>query len=317
MSGDSQTSVEARVLLPFAVLALAWGGSFVGIEVAVEHAPPLLLAGLRYGVAAAVVVPYAVWTESRLLPRSRDDLGAAAAAAAFTIAGYQAFLFVGTQYVPGSVASVVVSTSPVVTAVLAGVLLEESTDLADAAGFVLGLIGVVLVAQPDPGSLGGTTLGVGLVFVGSVSFAVGAVGTRSFDPQLPTVAVQAWAMVGGSAALLIGSRLRGETVPAPSAVPAEAVIAFAYVALVAGALGYLLYFRLLATAGATETTLVSYFEPVVAAGVAAAFLGQPITAPTVGGFLAVVGGFAVIERGRLVRVVDRRLAITVSGATDH
>ena len=74
MSGDSQTSVEARVLLPFAVLSLAWGGSFVGIEVAVEHAPPLLLAGLRYAVAAAVVVPYAVLTESRLLPRSRDSV---------------------------------------------------------------------------------------------------------------------------------------------------------------------------------------------------------------------------------------------------
>jgi drug/metabolite transporter (DMT)-like permease len=73
----------------------------------------------------------------------------------------------------------------------------------------------------------------------------------------------------------------------------------------------------LATAGATETTLVSYFEPVVAAGVAAAFLGQPITAPTAGGFLAVVGGFAVIERNRLVRVLGRRLAITLSGAADH
>lgn len=316
MSGDSQTGVEAKLLVPFAVLSLAWGGSFVGIEVAVAHAPPLLLAGLRYAVAAAVVVPYAVYTGSQFLPRTRDDVGAAAAAAVFTIAGYQAFLFVGTQYVPGSVASVVVSTSPVVTAVLAGLLLSESTDVADAVGFLLGLAGVALVAQPDPSRLGGTTLGVGLVFVGAVSFAVGAVGTRSFDPQLPTTAVQAWAMVGGAAALLTGSRLRGETVPAPSTIPAEAVIAFAYVALVAGALGYLLYFRLLATAGATETTLVSYFEPVVAAGVAAVFLGQPVTVPTAAGFLAVVGGFAVIERDRLLRVVDRRLAV-VSNAADH
>lgn len=305
------------MLIPFAVLALAWGGSFVGIEIAVAHAPPLLLAGLRYAVAAAVVVPYALATESRLVPRSWDDLGAAGAAAAFTIAGYQAFLFVGSQYVSGSVAAVVVSTSPVVTALLAGVLLHESSDAADAVGFVLGLAGVVLVARPDPGALGGTAVGVGLVFLGAVSFALGAVGTRSFDPTLPTTAIQAWATVGGAAALLVGSALRGESPPAPSTVPLEALVAFAYVALVAGAGGYLLYFRLLETAGATETTLISYFEPVVAAAVAFLVLGQPITAPTLVGFGVVAVGFGVVERDRLRRAVDRRLAARIVGRADH
>ena len=310
MFGQSLSRSRESVLLPFAVLALAWGGSFVGIEVAVAHAPPLLLAGLRYVVAAAVVVPYAAATGSRLLPRTRDDLGAAAAAAIFTVAGYQAFLFVGSQYVSGSVASVVVSLSPVVTAVLAGALLEESTDAADAVGFLLGLVGVVLVARPDPGAVDGTTLGVGLVFLGAVSFSLGAVGTRSFDPTLETTAVQAWAMVGGATVLLVGSAVRGEAVPALSSVPTAALVAFGYVALVSGALGYLLYFRLLETAGATETTLVSYFEPAVAAVVAAAVLGEQVTPPTVVGFLAVLAGFAVVQRTRLWRTVARTNEVT-------
>lgn len=310
MFGQSLSRSRESVLLPFAVLALAWGGSFVGIEVAVAHAPPLLLAGLRYVVAAAVVVPYAAATGSRLLPRTREDLGAVAAAAVFTVAGYQAFLFVGSQYVSGSVAAVVVSLSPVVTAVLAGALLEESTDAADAVGFLLGLVGVVLVARPDPAAVDGTTLGVGLVLLGAVSFSLGAVGTRSFDPTLGTTAVQAWAMIGGAAVLLVGSVVRGEPVPAPSALPTAALVAFGYVALVSGALGYLLYFRLLETAGATETTLVSYFEPAVAAVVAAAVLGEQVAPPTVVGFLAVLAGFAVVQRTRLWRTVARTNEVT-------
>ena len=314
MSGFPERDSSDSALVPFLALALVWGSSFVAIEVAVEHAPPLLLAGLRYVVAGTVVFGYAAVTTDRILPRSRADFGAILAAAVFTIAGYQAFLFVGTQYISGSIASVVISLSPILTAVLAGALLEESSDATDVLGFLLGIVGVALVARPDPTAVDGTTVGVGLVFLGALSFSLGAVGTRSFDPSLPIPALQSWAMAGGAVLLLSGSAIRGEAVPSLAAVPTVALAAFAYVALVSGALGYVLYFYLLDATGATDTALVSYFEPVVATLVAAAALGHAVTLPTIAGFGVVLSGFAVVRRQQLRQVgqnLRRTLAETV------
>lgn len=314
MSGFPERDSSDSALVTFLALALVWGSSFVAIEVAVEHAPPLLLAGLRYVVAGTVVFGYAAITTDRILPRTRGDFGAVLAAAVFTIAGYQAFLFVGTQYVSGSVASVVISLSPILTAVLAGALLEESSDATDVLGFLLGIVGVALVARPDPTAVDGTTVGVGLVFLGALSFSLGAVGTRSFDPSLPIPALQSWAMAGGAVLLLGGAGVRGESLPSLASVPTVALAAFAYVALVSGALGYVLYFSLLDATGATDTALVSYFEPVVATLVAAAALGHAVTLPTIAGFGVVLSGFAVVRRQQLRQVgqnLRRTLAETV------
>lgn len=306
---DSRNSDRWSVVL-FVVLGVVWGASFVAIEIAVEHLPPLVLAGGRYAVAGLAVAVYAAFTTDRFLPRTVGDVGTILAAGVFTFAGYQGGLFLGEQYVSGSVAAVVVSLVPILTAAFAGVLLaDEPTGSWDVVGYLLGIVGVTLVAGPSTGGESGRWLGVGLVLVGAVSFSLGGVVTRRFERSLSLAATQAWAMGLGCVALLAGSVARGESIPRLATVPPAAVVAFAYVAVVAGAGGYLVYFRLVERSGVTDTNLVSYLEPVIATLVTAA-LGHGVALTTVVGFGVVFAGFAVVERHsvrRILRVARARL----------
>lgn len=288
------------------MLGVLWGGSFPAIGVVVAHLPPLSLAAARYGVAGLVVLGYAAARTGRVWPRSRREVGVVAAVGVSTFGVYQGALFVGTRHASSDVAAVVVSLSPVVAAAAGqAVLPDESVDATDAVGFLFGVVGVLLVARPSPAGFG-RVVGVTVVACGAVAFGLGAVCLRRFDTPLPTVPTQAWAMLVGSGSLAVAARLRGESLPAAGSVPPVAVGAFAYVALVAGVGGYLLYFGLVERVGATRTTLVAYLEPVVAVVVAATVLGRSVAPATVGGFLVVACGFLLVQRDRLRRALNRR-----------
>lgn len=81
----------------------------------------------------------------------------------------------------------------------------------------------------------------------------------------------------------------------------EALWALAYLAVVASALGFLVYFELLDRLGAVEINLVSYVAPAVAAVVGWVVLNEVIDPTTAGGFVLIVIGFALIKRRALAQ----------------
>ncbi|WP_245242808.1 EamA family transporter, partial [Natronococcus sp. JC468] len=78
-------------LVLFSILALCWGTSFVAIEVGLEYVPPLLFAGLRYGVAGLIVLGYAAVATDRLRPVDRTEWLSVGVAGVFLIAFYRRF----------------------------------------------------------------------------------------------------------------------------------------------------------------------------------------------------------------------------------
>lgn len=307
MKSIIRNSIQLPAGFSLLVLGVFWGASFPAIDVVVTQLPPLGAAGIRYSVAGLAVLAYAATTTDRLLPRSREELLGIAVVGAFMFGGYQGGLFLGTQYVSGAVAAVVVTMSPIVAAVVAVPLLGESRGPADLCGFVIGLVGVWVISQPSPGSgaLSATGLGVALVFAGAALFAVGSVTIQLVDGGLPLESLQGWAMLVGAAVLFSGAHLRGESVPTASVSPL-ALGSLLYITLVAGAAGYLLYFRLVRRVGATETTLVAYLEPVFATVVSVLLFGHVVALETVVGFLAVAVGFALVSRELLTDAVGGR-----------
>ena len=292
----------------FVLLALLWGTSFVAIEVGVEYFPPILFAAVRYGAAGLLVLGYAVVATDRWRPRGRDEWLGAAVGGLFVIAAYHGLLYLGQRAVPGAIAAVVVSLSPVLTAVFAGALLDgERLEPIGGVGFLLGLVGVVVVANPDPSSLAGAdALGIGLVFVGAASFALGAVLTRPLRTDLPVESMQAWTMLLGAAALIGWSGLRGESLAAVEWT-APAIASLAYLTVFSGAVAFLLYFDLLDALGPAELNLVGYLEPVVATLMSWLLLGRVVDAATVAGFGAIVAGFVVVKRRAVRRLLGEAI----------
>lgn len=300
---------QLQIPFGFAIIGLGflWGVGFPAIEVVVAELPPLGAAGLRYTVSGGIVLAYAATTTNRVVPRTTREFLGIVIVGGFMFGGYQAGLYIGTQYVSGAIASVVVTMSPVMAALVAVPILGESRGIADVCGFLLGVLGVVVISQPSlEGTLSSMGVGVGLVFIGTTLFAVGSVAVQLFDEGLPAESLQGWAMLVGAGLLFCGATLRGETVPAMRSLSPIAIGALLYITMVAGAGGYLLYFRLVRHVGATETALVAYLEPISATLISIALFGHRIESTTVVGFVAVAVGFTIVSRDTMRRAFAER-----------
>lgn len=238
---------------------------------------------------------YTISTTEQWRPRSRSEWRLVAIGAVFMIAGYHAFLFIGEQWTTSAMAAVVVSLSPVLTTVFARIYLpDERLTPLGVAGIVLGLIGVVVLARPDPANFLSASIGEFWVLGAAAAFALGSVLARGSPARLPIQTMVAWSMIGGAVVLHASSPIVGET-PRGVIWSLGAVAAVGYLAVVCSALGFVLYFDLLARLGPIEINLVSYVAPAFAAVTGWLVLGETIEAATVVGFAVIVSGFVLVK----------------------
>ena len=297
-----------RNLALFLALAAVWGSAFMAIKAGLSFFPPVLFAAIRYDIAGVVMLAYAVRVVDDPVPRGRGEWALVAVGATLLIAGYHVLLFVGEAdpAVTSAAAAVIVSLSPVLTTAFARAFLpDERLTVAGLVGLCCGLVGVVVLARPDPDALltGGVVAKL-LVFGAATAFALGSVLTRRIDADLPIETMEAWSMVGGAllmhgVALALGESLADVTVTV------EGLLALGYLSLVASALGFLIYFDLLERLGAVEINLVSYVAPVFAALAGWLFLGERLSLATAGGFALIFVGFLLVKR----RAIRRELPV--------
>ncbi|QKG93574.1 EamA family transporter [Halorubrum salinarum] len=288
-----------RNLSLFLVLAAVWGSAFVAIKAGLTYFPPVLFAAFRYDVAGVVMLAYAAYAVDDPVPRGRDAWLEVASGAVFIIAAYHSFLFVGETdpAVTSAVAAVIVSLSPLLTTVFARAFLPaERLTAVGALGLAIGLVGAVVLANPDPANLtGGGTVAKLLVLLAAASFALGSVLSRASEADIAIETMEAWSMLLGAGLTHLVSVAIGESV-ADAVWTTESLLALAYLSVVASGAGFLIYFDLLDRLGPIEINLVSYVAPVFAAVVGWLVLDEGITATTVAGFLVICVGFALVKR---------------------
>lgn len=287
-----------RNLAAFLLLAVLWGASYPAVKAGLAGFQPLLFAAFRFDLVGLLVLGYAAVRGYRVR-LTGGDLPSIAAGATLFVAIHNGLLFVGQGYVTSAVSAVILSTIPVLSAGFARpVFPEERLTPVDVGGILLGLVGVVVIAAPNPRIVGTPDLfGVGILLLSASSFALGGIVTRrlrSASPSLPVATYQGWMMVLGGGLLHVGSLALGESQTVDLSV--RVVVAFVYLVPFAGALGYLLYFDLLDRLGPVEINLVGYVSPVFAALVGWAALGEPLVSTTAVGFGVIVVGFLLLKR---------------------
>ncbi|MFA9517876.1 DMT family transporter [Halopenitus sp. H-Gu1] len=279
----------------FLLLGLLWGGSFVAIELGLPHFPPVLFASYRFYIAGTAILGYAFITTDHWHPRRRAEWLVVGISGVLIIASTHAFLYLGVPFISGAVAAIIISFSPVLTAVFASRLLNDRLTGIGLVGFVCGLIGIGLISKPDPANLlSANVIGVGLVFASATFWALGGVLTRPFRTDMPVQSLQAWAMLLGAPLLHGVAIARGESVTAVTWTPIAAGT-LAYLGILAGAIAFLIYFELLDRLGAAEINLIGYLEPIAATGLSYLLLGRLIDTLSIAGFIAIFIGFTLIK----------------------
>jgi len=182
---------------------------------------------------------------------------------------------------------------------------DEKMNARRVVGIGLGFFGVVFVIGPQVlKGIGANTLAQFAVLGATICYAFAAVFGRRFRRMGLTPLVTATGQVTAATAGLIPLALvvdRPWTLPPPGWESWGAVLGLA---LLSTALAYILYFRILAAAGATNLLLVTFLIPVTAILLSSTFLGEPLVLRHIAGMGILGLGLTVID-GRLLRFLGR------------
>ncbi len=306
MAIKTQMGVTEWLLL--LVLAVIWGGSFFFVEVALEGLGPLAIVTLRVGLAAV-----ALWlvVALRRIPLPRSPAAWLAMAVMGVVNNVVPFslLVWGQTVITGGLASILNATTPLFTVVIAGLLLpDERVTRLKVAGVAVGFLGAVLVIGPGELLHLGTSLWAQLACIAAgLCYAVGGVYGRRFKGLGVPPVLTAAGMVTVATLVLAPVTLAVER-PWELAMPGWSVWgSVAAMALLSTALAYLLYFRVLDSAGATNLMLVTFLIPVSAILLGWLVLGERLEPLDFAGMAVISLGLALVD-GRLLRRFPGRAA---------
>ncbi|PLX36647.1 MAG: EamA family transporter [Hyphomicrobiales bacterium] len=298
--------MSARQWLLLLLLSLIWGGSFFFVEVALRGLPVLTIVLGRVGLAA-LVLHVAVRAAGLAMPG-----GAKLWAGFFVLGGLNNFipfsLIVWAQsHLTSGLASILNATTPFFTVMLAHMLtVDEKMSAGKLLGVLVGLIGVAVMIGIDALSgLAGEVWPQIAVLGAAGSYALAGIFGRRFRALSPMVV--ATGQVSASTIMLAPLVLLVDA-PWRLAWPAPEVWgAVLALAVVCTALAYWIYFRLLASAGATNLLLVTMLIPVSAIWLGAGFLGEALSLHQIGGMATIALGLLIMD-GRAARRLRRWLA---------
>ena len=278
-------------------LSLLWGGSFLFNELALAGLPALTVVWGRVGLAALILWGVVRATGAALPPRTLWPallvMGFLNNAVPFTL-----FLLAQGQ-ISGALASVLNAMTPVFTVLVAHLATrDEKLTPARGVGVALGFAGVL--AMLADGGMAGTRLALLACLGAAFSYALASVWGRRFRAAgLPPLAT-AFGQVTASSALMLPLWLVVDRPWALTWPGWEPVLAVLGLASLSSALAYLIFFRILAQAGATAVSLVTFLIPISAAGLGWLVLGERLEPRQLAGLGLILAGLAVID-GRLFR----------------
>ena len=295
----TMTAADWAVLL---VLSILWGGSFFFIEIALGTVTPLTLVLIRVGLAAV-----ALWAWL-LLRGERLSLPPGAAGAFLLLAllnnvvPFAMFAF-AQQAIASGLASILNATTPIWGVIVAHLFTsDEKASPAKAAGVLLGFGGVAVMIGTDfLGQLGTGVIAQLACLAATLAYALAGVFARRFRAMGVTPVSVATGQLSASTLVMLPLVLLFEP-PWRAAVPStEALAALIALALLCTSLAYILYFRLIASAGATNGLLVTFLIPITAILLGALVLGERLEPRHFAGMALIGMGLAAID-GRLLRL---------------
>lgn len=301
-AASGRSSSHALLYSMIAAMVLFWSANFIVGKIALRQFPPLLLSGLRIGLATVFILPVYAWQS---MSRSGDkwdgqDLPMLMCLGIFGVTLNQLFFVLGLSRTSVAHSAILIATTPLcVLAIAAGIGQERITTL-KAAGMALAMFGVAaLNVIPSSGcgsSTGPTLLGDFFVFLAGLTFALFTVFGKSLSVRHSTVTVNTFGYLSGALGLAPMTIWQARSFEF-SKVDATGWASLAYMALFPSVVCYLIYYHALKFIPASRVSALSYLQPAIATLMAAVTLGERITMPLVAGGAVIFAGVYLTERG--------------------
>ncbi len=282
--------------LQLILLALVWGLSFFFTEICLRDLGPATLAFGRVTTAALALLALAVLT-GQSLPHGLGDWAPLAVMGLLNNALPFTLIMWGQTRIDSGLASILNATTPLFTFVLAHFLTaDERMSRRGLAGIAIGFLGAVVLIGPGAlAGLGAQSWAQIAVLGAACCYACAGIYGRRLRHLSPVVAAAGMTATAGVILLPLAALTEAPWTARPDMLTWLALLG---IGLVSTAFAYILYFRILASAGTTNLLLVTFLIPIAALLLGTLILGESISASALIGMALIFTGLAVID-GRL------------------
>jgi len=278
------------VLLALLAVYLIWGSTYFAIRIGLESFPPLLMGGMRFAAAGAIMLGV-LRLRGAQMPTWREWRWGLVFGVLIPGMGNGGVTF-AEQSVSSSTAALVVATIPLWASIW-GSLRGTRPTAREWIGVALGFAGIILLNFGS--DLSANPLGLGILLVSAMSWAYGSVWKRDVRIAPGLVAVGAEMLCAGFFLTTLGL-LRGEQI---THMPSLAsVLAVLYLLFVGALVGYSAYSYLLRTVRPSLATSYAYVNPVIAVLIGLGLGGESLGRFGILAMICIVGGVVLILTGR-------------------
>jgi drug/metabolite transporter (DMT)-like permease len=265
-----------RWLIDLVLLGMLWGASFLFMRVGAAEFGALPTAAVRVAIAMVFLLPLLLmrgqWSSFRQYWKRALGIGVLNSGLPF------AFFSFALLTINSGLAAVINATVPMFGALVAWGFFGERPDRSRSIGLVIGFAGVAMLAGRSAGLLSGADeaaarWAIGACLAACICYAYAASLTRKHLSGVPALATATGSQIGATLALALPALwLWPATMPSLKAWLALIVLGTACTGL-----AYILFFRLIETAGPARALTVTFLVPVFALFYGAVFLGEEIT----------------------------------------
>src|SRR5580658_11267763 len=211
-----QAPSAMKVGAAFAIVYLAWGGTYFFIRLSLQHIPPMLVGAIRYVIAGLLMLLWCVVTKKRIF--SWRAIRPAAVSGLLLLVGGNGLLIWAEQYLPSSLAAILLASGPIWFVVLDRSKWRENfRNKATIAGLIVGSVGVLMLfgqklrGEAGQGAGGNREMAaLAVLVVASISWAAGSLYSKYKAAGNSNSVNAGWQMMVAGTAFVVCSVVSGE-----------------------------------------------------------------------------------------------------------
>ncbi|HET7483308.1 MAG TPA: EamA family transporter [Actinomycetota bacterium] len=279
------------------IVYIVWGSTYLAIRITVQTLPPFLAGGVRFLIAGGVLYLFLLFRKG---PAAMKVTGREVAAAAFVgialLLGGNGMVMLAEQQVPSGLASLLIATVPL-WVILFRKLTGDKIARGTLVGVAVGFAGVALLVLPGDRPDGVRTIGIVMMLVAAVSWAIGTfTSSRLSLPKDPFVSTAIQMLFGGVAGMVAGAATGEFGGIDFGSFSTSSILALVYLITIGSWLAFTAYVWLLQNAPVSKVATYAYVNPVIAIFLGWLVLSEQLTVSIVAGAAIIVASVAVIVR---------------------
>lgn len=247
---------------------------------------------LRFLIASAIILPLVLKTEHKNLKLKKNDAYIVILAGLFGMFGYHALFFMSLEYITAINSALLMATTPMVTSIIAAVVLSEYFGIKRIFAVVIAFFGVLLtITNGNLEVLKNLSFNIGdvIMFSAVLCMALYAVLSKKVAQKYSPSLILTYGYIL-TVVLLVPYMILKNPINAILNASLETWLSIIYMAVFASVLAQLLQQISLKYHGASKTMLFYQFVPIIVIGLSAIFLKEPFTKITVISTLFIMGG---------------------------